>query len=71
MLAPGGIDLNPAHMNLQTQNAGSAIKFHLTPEMFQQFQNAPGFVPVIINIQPIASLKSWLKGTVPQMGTGH
>ncbi len=36
------------------------IKFHLDPAMLQQLQNAPGFVPVIINVQPLNDLKSFL-----------
>jgi len=56
----GGIDLTPANMNLQTQNAGGAIKFQLDPAMLAQLQNAAGFVPVIINIQPLADLTRFL-----------
>jgi hypothetical protein len=56
----GGIDLTPANMNLQTQNAGKAIKFHLNPAQLAQLQNAPGFVPVIINIQPMNNLREFL-----------
>jgi len=57
---PGGIDLTPAHMHLQTQNAGSEIKFNLDPALMAQLQNAPGFVPLIINIQPMDNLKEFL-----------
>ena len=56
----GGIDLTPANMNLQTQNNNGEIKFHLDPAMLKQLQNAPGFVPVIINIQPLKSLQEFL-----------
>jgi hypothetical protein len=56
----GGIDLTPANMNLQTKNAGSEIKFHMDPTVLKQLQNAPGFVPVIINIQPLKSLQEFL-----------
>ena len=56
----GGIDLTPSNMNLQTQNNGGGIKFHLDPAMLQQLQNAPGFVPVIINIQPMTDLREFL-----------
>jgi len=56
----GGINLTPANMNLQTLNAGEAIKFHMDPAMFQQLQNAPGFVPVIINIRPMTDLRIFL-----------
>jgi hypothetical protein len=57
---PGGIDLTPANMNLQTQNNGGEIKFHLDPAMLEQLRNAPGFVPVIINIQPMTNLRTFL-----------
>ena len=56
----GGIDLTPANMHLQTRNTGEGIKFHLDPAMLQQLQNAPGFVPVIISIQPLKSLLEFL-----------
>jgi len=56
----GGIDLTPANMNLQTRNNVGEIKFHMNPAMFQQLQNAPGFVPVIINIQPMTDLRLFL-----------
>ena len=36
------------------------IKFHLSPAMLEQLRNAPGFVPVIINIQPLRSLREFL-----------
>jgi len=47
-------------MNLQTQNNGRAIKFSMDPAMLKQLQNAPGFVPVIINIQPMTDLRAFL-----------
>jgi DNA mismatch repair ATPase MutS/CheY-like chemotaxis protein len=56
----GGIDLTPAHMNLQIRNTGEAIKFHIDPAQLAQLQNAPGFVPVIINIQPMRDLRAFL-----------
>ena len=56
----GGIDLTPANMHLETQNGGQTIKFHLDPAQLAQLQNAPGFVPVIINIQPLKDLKQFL-----------
>jgi len=62
MIGPeGGIDLTPANMNLQTQNAGEGIKFHLDHAMIQQLQNTSGFVPVIVDIQPLDDLKSFLE----------
>ena len=56
----GGIDLTPANMNLQMQNAGEGINFHMNPAMLKQLQNAPGFVPVIINIQPMVNIQTFL-----------
>jgi len=49
------------------------IKFHLTPAMLAQLQNAPGFVPGIINIQPLKSLSEFLgleKTVGNQQGVG-
>ena len=56
----GGIDLTPANMHLHTQNSNGEIKFQMDPAMLKQLQNAPGFVPVIINIQPLGSLRDFL-----------
>jgi hypothetical protein len=56
----GGIDLTPANNVLQTQNVGQSIKFHIDPAQLAQLQNALGFVPVIINIQPLKSLSDFL-----------
>jgi len=55
----GGIDLT-SDKALSVQNNGQGIKFHLDPAQFAQLQNAPGFVPVIINIQPLKSLPEFL-----------
>jgi len=65
----GGIDLTPAHMNVQaqvendsgmlTQN-GIGIKFHIDPAMLQQLQDASGFFPVIISIKPLGNLPQFL-----------
>ena len=61
----GGIDLTPANMHLQLKNGDSTgafggIKFLLDPAILAQIQNAPGFVPVIINIQPMTDLPRFL-----------
>ena len=60
MAVNGGIDLSSANMHLQTRNTGEGIKFRLDPAMLAQLQNAPGFEPVIINIQPLKSLTEFL-----------
>ena len=64
----GGIDLTPANMNLQTKmdsrfrgnDNRNGIQFHMDAAMLQQLQNAPGFTPVIINIQPLKNLSEFL-----------
>jgi transcriptional regulator with XRE-family HTH domain len=72
--SPGGIDLTPANMNLPTKmdsrfrgndkegnGNDNGIQFHLDPAMLKQLQNAPGFVPVIINIQPLTDIRTFLE----------
>ena len=56
----GGIDLTLANNVLKTANNGGEIKFHINQAMFKQLQNVPGFVPVIINIQPMTDLRKFL-----------
>jgi len=56
----GGIDLSSADASLQLQNAGQGIKFQFNPALLKELQNVPGFIPEIINIQPIRSLKIYL-----------
>ena len=64
----GGIDLTPANINLQTKigpltkafGDDSGIKFHLDPAMLQQLRNAPGFVPVIVSVEPLGDLRKFL-----------
>ena len=57
---PGGIDFTQARMNIQTQNTGEGIKFHLDPAQLAQLQNAEGFVPVIISMQPMVNVRKFL-----------
>jgi hypothetical protein len=57
----GGIDLTPARMNLQTKtDSRGSIQFYLDPAMLAELQRASGFVPVIISIQPMRSLRLFL-----------
>jgi len=60
MAAKGGIDLTQANIHFPSQNNNGEIKFHLDLAMLRQLQNAPGFVPVIINIQPMNNLREFL-----------
>jgi len=77
----GGIDLTSANMNLQIKVIDSRFRgndngkggndngiiFRLDPAQLQQLQNAPGFVPVIINIQPMTNLRIFLGLTDNQL----
>jgi hypothetical protein len=56
----GGIDFTANRTPLEIRNGGGEIKFHLDPAMIRQLQNAPGFVPEIINIQPLKDLPGFL-----------
>ncbi len=56
----GGIDLNAADKALEIQNQEGEIRFKMDPAMLQQLQNATGFVPVIINIQPLTDVRLFL-----------
>jgi len=63
----GGIDLTadktPLEVKMDSRLRGNdreGIKFNLDHAMLEQLQNAPGFVPVIINIQPMTDLRVFL-----------
>ncbi len=64
----GGIDLT-SDKALTVQNNGQGIKFHIDPAQLEQLQNAPGFVPVIINIQPMTDIRTFLGLNQPQAST--
>jgi len=57
----GGIDLTPSTLNVQVKSDDNAgIKFNVDSAMLVRLQNASGFVPVIINIQPAQDLGRFL-----------
>ncbi len=62
----GGIDLTSdkaLEVKMDSRLRGNdveGIKFNVDPAMLEQLKNAPGFVPVIINIQPMNNLKLFL-----------
>ncbi len=58
----GGIDFTTGGLPLDIQNSGEEIKFNLTPETIQKLENLHGFEPVILNIQPDASIRLFLGG---------
>jgi len=60
VLPNGGIDLTVANLNLQTRNPNGKIKFHIDAAMLTRLQNTSGFIPVIIDIQPLKSLPEFL-----------
>lgn len=51
----GGIDLNPANLNLQTRGDISALDFSIDPTLLHGI-STEGFVPVILNITPVTTL---------------
>jgi hypothetical protein len=55
----GGIDLS-SDKALTVQNSVPGIKFHFDPAQLRQWQQATGIIPIIINIQPLKDLKSFL-----------
>ncbi len=59
-MAPGGIDLTGDKMRRQLTTTGNSVEFKFTPEMIDRVQSAPGFVPVIINMQPLTNLPLFL-----------
>ena len=57
----GGIDFTAPAVVLRQQNTGASIEpFKFDPLQLQQLQNAPGFEPVIINIQPLGDVRQFL-----------
>ena len=58
---PGGIDMNRAQEEMEIRNSGGADnKFKIDAAMIEQYQNASGFVPVIIKMVPMVQ---YLAGT--------
>jgi len=71
----GGIDFNKDKLNVEVTNGApikafgrlgslerddSGIKFHMDPAQLLELQNAPGFMPIIINVQPMINLQLFL-----------
>jgi hypothetical protein len=52
---PGGIDMNPQWLNLQTEGMNGDFHFFIDPGELQNM-NIEGFSPVIINITPVTNL---------------
>ncbi|MEI8011696.1 MAG: hypothetical protein WCI27_04340 [Candidatus Omnitrophota bacterium] len=56
----GGIDLNPSKIDMTAKNSGEEIKFNMDPAMLQRLQNAPGVIPVIMEIHSLDNLSMFL-----------
>ncbi len=56
----GGIDLSSDKAMQVKSNGSDAFGFKLDPAMFKQYQDAPGFIPVIINIESIGNVRKFL-----------
>ncbi len=56
----GGIDLAGSKLPLKIRGDGGNVQFNLTPAVFTQYQDAAGFVPIIINIGPLGDLRQFL-----------
>jgi hypothetical protein len=58
----GGIDLTQGDKVLEVKEGdySGGMKFNIDPAMIEQLKNAQGFVPVIINVQPITDLRKFL-----------
>lgn len=61
-VAPGGIDLTPARLNVEEQSEVKARNFvsRVDSIALQKFRSASGFTPVIIRIEPVANIKLFL-----------
>ena len=56
----GGVDFTANKTPLEVKSGGEGIQFHIDPAMLAQLQNAPGFVPDIISIEPMTDLRAFL-----------
>ena len=55
MKAPGGIDLNPALLDLQIKRDGNGIPLPVNQQPIHNMK-IDGFIPIIINVTPISNL---------------
>ncbi len=57
--SPGGIDLNVREA-IEIKDNNQAIQFQISPSIFRQLEESPGFIPRIINIRSMVVLKDFL-----------
>ena len=58
----GGIDFDPAHINMQVDHHGGGITMVIDPHLLQELKDNPGFTPVIISLTPMTNLGLFLNG---------
>ncbi|MCR4337461.1 MAG: hypothetical protein NUV91_06620, partial [Candidatus Omnitrophica bacterium] len=61
----GGIDFQPAQMNLKIEKGKKIIPASINTKDLKDLQNIRGFIPIMIDIQPIQSLPLFL-GSTPE-----
>jgi hypothetical protein len=59
-LSNGGIDFTSNKTPLEIKNSMGGIKFHIDSAMLTEFKNAPGLMPVIIDVELNVNLKEFL-----------
>ena len=52
----GGIDLNPAMLNLQIMRDGNGVALPLPMQPVETMQNIEGFIPVIMQLTPVTTM---------------
>ena len=52
----GGIDLNSAYLNLRIRRDGRGIPLPMNQQPMEELMDIPGFMPVIIQMTPVANL---------------
>lgn len=54
---PGGIDLNPANLKIEINKENGGVNVEFDPKLLEEIrqQGIEGFIPVIINVQPMES----------------
>ena len=55
----GGIDLNAVDAGLRVNASGLELRFNIDSALFEQYRNASGFVPVILNVQPFRDVPAF------------
>ncbi len=66
----GGVDLSNTNKNLNTESPNGKIEFYIDPAMLREWQDAPGFVPVIVDIQPVPNMYEFFGINAPKTMMG-